>query len=165
MTSRRTTTTTVVTVALIAELTGIASAQPVALRYKWTTGDEARYRVTQQPTGTVSGPPNGLAGSNIEMTIVQVARSAVKDVSTDGTATMEQIYESIRFDINSPVATAFDSANRAADANPMDAALAAMVGESFVIVVSPTGVVQKVEGFEMPCSPGVVTHTSLVGAT
>ena len=56
MTRRNSTTTTaVVTVALIAGLTGIASAQSVTLRYKWTKGEEVKYRVTQQTTATVSG--------------------------------------------------------------------------------------------------------------
>jgi len=152
MTSRNSATiTAVVTAALIAGLTGIASAQSVTLRYKWTKGEEVRYRVTQQTTATVSGLPSGLGNMNVDTTMAQVVRSVVKDVAADGTATMEQVYESVRMDLNSPLARiSVDSANKdaAADANPMNAALGAMLGESFVIVVSPTGVVQKVEGLD-----------------
>ena len=62
MTSRNSATiTAVVTAALIAGLTGIASAQSVTLRYKWTKGEEVRYRVTQQTTATVSGLQIGRA--------------------------------------------------------------------------------------------------------
>ena len=145
-----TTTSTVLALTLIAGLTGIASAQPVTLRYKWTAGEEVKYRVTQQTTATVSGLPDGMGNMNVETTMAQVIRSVVKDVAADGAVTVEQIYESIRADINSPMArVTFDSANRdAADVNPMNATLGAMVGESFVIVVSPTGVVLKVDGVD-----------------
>jgi len=153
MTHCRSTTTTsaVLALTLIAGLTGIASAQPVMLRYKWTKGEEVKYRVTQQTTATVSGLPNGMGNMNIETTMAQVIRSVVKDVAADGAVTVEQVYESIRMDINSPMArVTFDSANSdaAADVNPMNATFRAIVGESFVIVVSPTGVVLKVEGVD-----------------
>ena len=153
MTHCRSTTTTsaVLALTLIAGLTGIASAQPVTLRYKWTKGEEVKYRVTQQTTATVSGLPDGMGNMNVETTMAQVIRSVVKDVAADGVVTVEQVYESIRTDINSPMArVTFDSANRdaAADVNPMNATFRAMVGESFVIVVSPTGVVLKVEGVD-----------------
>jgi hypothetical protein len=151
MSPNSTTTTAVVTVALIAGLTGLASAQSVTLRYKWTTGEEIKSRLTQQTTATISGLPNAVGGMNVDTTMALVVRSVVKDVAADGTLTMEQVCESIRMDMNSPMArTAFDSANKdaAADANPMNAALGAMIGESFVIVVSPAGVVQKVEGLD-----------------
>ena len=105
MTHRRSTTTTGVVLALTltAGLTGIASAQPLTLRYKWTKGEEVKYRVTQQTTATFSGLPNGMANMNVETTVAQVIRSVVKDVAPDGTATVEQVYESIRMDINSPM--------------------------------------------------------------
>jgi hypothetical protein len=151
MTGRNSTTATVVvTVALIAGLTGVASAQSVTLRYKWTEGEEVKYRLTQQTTATVSGLPNGLGNMKVDTTMALVVRSVVKEVAADGTVTLEQVYESIRMDINSPMAMAVDSANKdaAADTNPMNAALGAMLGESFVIVVSPRGVVQKVEGLD-----------------
>ena len=145
------TTSAVLALTLIAGLTGIASAQPVRLRYKWTKGEELRYRVTQQTTATVSGLPNGMGNLNLETTMVQVIRSLVKDVAADGSVTVEQVYESIRMDFSSPTAKmTFDSANKdaTADPNPMIAPLGAMVGESFVIVISPTGVVLKVEGVD-----------------
>jgi hypothetical protein len=147
----RSTSIAVVTVALIAGLAGVASAQPVTLRYKWTTGDDVTYRVTQQSTATVSGLPNGLSNMNVDTTMTQIVRNVVKDVAADGTVTLEQMYESVRIDTTSPMAsTTFDSANKdvPANANPTNAALGAIVGESFVIVVGPTGVVQKVEGLD-----------------
>ena len=132
MTHCRSTTTTsaVLAVTLIAGLTGIASAQPVTLRYKWTKGEEVKYRVTQQTTATVSGLPDGMGNMNVETTMAQVIRSVVKDVAADGVVTVEQVYESIRTDINSPMArVTFDSANSdaAADVNPMNATLGAPV--------------------------------------
>jgi hypothetical protein len=87
---------------------------------------------------------------DLDTTIVYVVRSVVQDVAADGTATMEQVFESIRMDMKSPsFRTTYDSANKdaAAGASPMNM-IGAMIGEAFVIVVSPTGVVQRVEGVD-----------------
>src|SRR6185503_10534986 len=106
--------------------------QTVTLRYKWNKGEEVRYRVTQQSTATVAGLPSGMGPMNIDTTMTQVVRSVVKDVAADGSATIEHVYESIKMDIDSPMAKmAFDSANKdaAADSNQMNKTLGAMVGE------------------------------------
>ena len=55
-------------------------------------------------------------------------------------------------EMNSPMfSMAYDSANPDAGDNPMNAMLknifSAMIGESFTLVMAPTGEVQKVEGF------------------
>jgi Family of unknown function (DUF6263) len=149
----RMTSTAVLAVGLVIGLAEIASAQPVTLRYKWTKGEDVRYRVIQQSTGTVSGLPGGMGNMNIESTMTQVFRSLVQDVAADGTATIKQVIESVRMEANTPMAKmVFDSANKDAaatpDANPMNSAFAAMVGEYFIIVVGPTGLVQKVEGMD-----------------
>src|SRR5262245_5505176 len=114
MTSHSSTITTAVgTLALITGLTGVAFAQSVTLRYKWTKGEEVTYSGTKQKTETVSGLPNGMGNMNIDTTMTQVVRSVVKDVAADGTVTMEQVYESIRMAIDSPMARmAFDSTNK-----------------------------------------------------
>jgi hypothetical protein len=142
----------VLTVGLVVGLVGVASAQPVTLRYKWTKGDDIRYRVTQQTTATVSGLPGGMGSMNVETTITQIIRGIVEDVAADGTATIKQVYESFKMEMNSPMANmAIDSANKDAagpGGNPMNNMLSAIVGESFVTVIGPTGVVQKVEGID-----------------
>jgi Family of unknown function (DUF6263) len=138
---------------------GLLSAQPAALlrqevtlRYRFTKGDTARYRVTQQSTTVISGLPGGMPEITIGQTIVQTLRTVAKDVAADGTATVEYAIESVKMDMNTPMSTwSFDTATQEAPADPMAAAtksmMAAMIGEPFTIVQTNTGAVKSIEGF------------------
>jgi hypothetical protein len=88
----------------------------------------------------------------IEQLTSQVLKSSVQDVGADGTMTVQTTFESFKTSMTSPMATmAYDSANPDAGTDPMSAMLKKVftdfVGASFTMVISPTGEVQKVEGF------------------
>jgi len=129
-----------------------ASGQEVTLRYRWTQGETLRYRMTQQTTATISGLPGGIGDMTVNTTLSQVLATAVSDVAADGTTTLRQVIESIRMDMTTPVSKiTYDSASKeGTTGNPMENMMkdmfSAMIGEGFVIVLSPTGQVQKVEG-------------------
>jgi len=137
---------------LIAVFSGVSPAfcQDTTLRYQWAKGDEVRYRIRQQSSATMSGLP-AVGDMTVDMTIAQVVRMAVQDVAADGTATLRETFESIRFEQSSPLGrTVFDSASPEKPADPgsvsMGTLMATMVGESVTIVMGPNGTVAKVEG-------------------
>lgn len=128
------------------------AAQDVALRYRWTKGEEVRYRTTTQTEMQMSGLP-GMGDMNVTMTMVQVNKFVVDDVAADGSATLRNTYESIKMSMNVPMMgeVAYDSANPSASAgNPMSDALAktvgAMAGETITMVVAANGKVGKIDG-------------------
>jgi uncharacterized protein DUF6263 len=131
-----------------------AAGQDVTLRYRWTKGEELRYRTTLQTSATASGTgiPGGPGGS-VDQTMTQVIRTIVDDVSPDGTATLRQVIESVRIEMNNPMGKmVFDSTATSSNeaANPFSQILSgmysAMIGQSITVVTSPTGAIQKIEG-------------------
>ncbi len=128
------------------------AAQDVTLRYRWTKGEEVRYRTTQQTDMQMSGLP-GMGDMNITMTMTQVNKFVVDAVTADGSATLRNTYESVKVAMNVPMMgeVTFDSANPAASAgNPISEALAktmgAMAGETITMEVAANGKVGKVDG-------------------
>ena len=81
-------------------------AQDVTLRYHWTVGDESRTRMTQQTSTTIpAGPLAGAGGGSLEATMTQVFRTLVEDVAADGSATLQQVIESVRVEMRLPSGT------------------------------------------------------------
>jgi hypothetical protein len=129
-----------------------AFRQEVTLRYRWNKGETLRYRMTQQSTSTVSGLPGGMGDITIEQTTAQVYKVATKDVAPDGTTTIEQVIESVKMAMDSPMGKmSFDSTQpAAAGGSPMDdmlqKVLSPLAGAQLTLTLAPTGEVQKVEG-------------------
>ena len=65
-----------------------AIGQDVALRYRWTKGEEFRHRMTMQTTTTTSG--TGTPGGSVDQTMSQVIQTIVDDVDANGTATLRR---------------------------------------------------------------------------
>jgi hypothetical protein len=143
-----------------------ASRQEVTLAYRWTKGEPALHRVTQEVTTTMSGVP-GVGDMTITQTIAQVLRSVAEAIADDGTATLRQTIESIRMEMGTPMGKmGYDSSNPEAIQDPtgmMKDMFSAMIGEPFTVVLAPTGRVEKVEGMSrlmdkmikvMPQNPG-----------
>jgi hypothetical protein len=131
-----------------------AFGQDVTLQYRWSKGEDVKYRVVQQTTSQVSGLP-GVGEMNVEMNMSQVLRARVDDIAADGAATVTYVYESVRWDMKSPMgmmsfdSAAADSPGASAVPAPMKQALSALIGESFVVVMSRRGQVMKVEGMNL----------------
>jgi hypothetical protein len=141
----------VVALGLLSGSSVSALRQDVTLRYRWTKGETMRYRIVQQNTTTISGLPGGMGDMAIDQSTTQTIRWVAEEVSTDGTTTLRQFFESVKMEMNSPMfAMSYDSAKPDAGDNPMNTmlkgVLTPLVGESFTIVMAPTGEVQKVEG-------------------
>jgi Family of unknown function (DUF6263) len=129
---------------------GSAFGQDITLQYHWTKGEEVKQRVVFQSTSTVSGLPDNVAGE-VDTSLSQVVRTVVDDVAPDGTATLRSVFESIRWETRTPRDTmvfdteSSDPANSSAPAALKDM-LTALVGQTLVVVVAPSGQVQKVDG-------------------
>jgi hypothetical protein len=128
-----------------------AVGQDVALRYRWTKGEELRYRTTLQTSTAMSG--TGIPDGSIDQTMSQIMRTIVDDVAADGSATLRQVIESFRVEMNNPMGKmVFDStaASSNTGGDPLTATLSSiystMIGQSITVVTSPTGGVQKIEG-------------------
>jgi hypothetical protein len=133
-------------------------AQDVTLRYKWTKGDVVRYRLTMQQTGSVVSLPQAFAalgalqGISIDQKTTQTIRIDVDDVSADGTITLREVVEAVRFERNIPAIggatgkAVFDTANGDKASTPDQMAVASVVGEPITILMSSNGAVQKVDG-------------------
>jgi len=76
-----------------------ASAQSVALRYRWTKGESLTYHLTSQTDTAVSGVP-GAAPMTLAQTMNQVLKFTAEEVSADGVATLRQTFQSIKMQIN-----------------------------------------------------------------
>jgi hypothetical protein len=130
-----------------------AFRQEVTLRYRWTKGETTRYRITQDTASTISGLP-GMPDVTFDQSTSQVLRAVAEEVTADGTATLREVFESMKMDMKSPMFTmAYDSAAPDASDNPMNGMLkgmlSPMIGASFTTVMAPTGEVQKIEGLSM----------------
>jgi hypothetical protein len=130
---------------------GSAFGQDITLQYHWTKGEEVRQRVVFQSTSTVSGLPDNVAAAEVDTRLSQVVRTVVDDVAPDGTATLRSVFESIRWETKTPRETmvfdteSSDPANASAPAALKDM-LTALVGQTLVVVMAPSGQVQKVDG-------------------
>src|SRR5262249_46875851 len=80
-------------------------AQNVSLRYRWTKGEELRYRLTQQTQTSMASPQGvpGLGAMSLDQKVMQTMRIVVDDVGPDGTVTLRQIIESVRIERNMPI--------------------------------------------------------------
>jgi hypothetical protein len=159
--------------ALIALLSAstLGAWQEVTLAYKWPKGQPVSYRVTQSVVTTMSGLP-GMGDVNFDQTTTQVLTSVAESIAADGTATLRQVIDSVRLEMNTPMGKmGFDSANPAELQDPtgmMKNLFSAMLGEPFTVVVAPTGGVEKVEGMSrmmdkmlknLPQNPGSMPIT------
>jgi hypothetical protein len=116
---------------------------------------------------------------NQEQSTTQIIRLVVESIATDGTATLQQMLESVKVELSSPMrkfsydSAAATAAGGAQGSHFIDASLtsvyAAMIGEPFTLVLSPQGDVQKVEGMDriirkmlerLPQGPGASAVTA-----
>lgn len=129
-----------------------AAPQEAALAYKWNKGETLRYRMTQTTDTTMSGLPGGMPDVTLNQVLTQAFKMTVDDLTADGVVTLSQVFESMRMDVNTPAGkVTVDSAAPAASGGaPEQLAhkiFASLIGEPVTVVLSPTGRVQKVEGF------------------
>ncbi len=123
-----------------------AAKKSAVLRLKFRKDAKLRFRTrTEQVTSTEVFRQT--------QTIVQENTWTVKEVAEDGTGTLEISFDHIKFESENPMAgkTTFDS--KAEDAkekrkDPRVAPLAAMLGKSFTMQMTPRAKVVKVTGFE-----------------
>jgi hypothetical protein len=128
-----------------------AVPQQVTLRYAWTKGETIRHRTTQEITSVISGLPGGMPDVTVTQTMAQVLASTVEDVAADGTATLKQLIESVKIDMNTPdQKMSYDSASPDAATGSGDALmknmLSGIVGQPYTVVLAAKGSVQKIEG-------------------
>ena len=127
-----------------------AAAQTVTLRYRWTKGEAATYRLTSQTDTSVTGMP-GAGAMTLGQTMTQVLKWTAEDVSADGVATLRQTFQSIKMQISGPAGkVTYDTAAPNDNPNPMIGAmrrvLGAMAGESIVVVMAADGTVASIDG-------------------
>ena len=136
-------------VALLAASALSAFQQEVNLAYKWPKGQPVIYRVTQGVVTTMSGVP-GMGEASFDQTTTQVFTTVAEAIAADGTATLRQVLDSLRMEMNTPMGKmGFDSTNPTELQDPtgmMKNIFSSMIGEPFTVVVAPTGRVEKVEG-------------------
>jgi len=127
-----------------------AAGQGTTLQYRWSAGQEDRYRMTQKTVATISGMPGG-GTQTVEQSMTQTTAMKVLSVAADGSATIQQTFEAVRMEMTTPAGTmVFDSAVKEPATDPTMAGLAAlltgMIGEAITVVLKPNGGVVKVEG-------------------
>jgi len=143
--------TSLALVTLVSAATLAAVRQDVTLRYRWTKGESVRYRFTQESTSTISGLPGGMPDLTIGQTTSQTFKATAQDVAADGTATVEEVVESMKMNMDSPMGKmGYDSASTTTPDDPAGTMLkrlfTPMIGASFRVTVAPTGEISKVEG-------------------
>ncbi|HYN06008.1 MAG TPA: DUF6263 family protein [Vicinamibacterales bacterium] len=140
--------------AVVAVVLGAASSlsgQEGVLRYRWTKGEVLRYRVVQETNAAMTGVP-GLGEMNVRNVMTQVQEMTTKDVAADGTATVQNKFESMRMEMGTPMGTFVYDSTQPPDPNANEiiaqiaASMGAMIGESITLMMSPNGAIQKIEG-------------------
>jgi hypothetical protein len=158
-------------IALLSASAAGAFPQEVTLAYKWPKGEPVIYRVTQGVVTTMSGLP-GMGEASFDQTTTQVLKSVAETIAADGTATLRQVIDSVRMEMNTPMGKmGFDSTDPTALQDPtgmMKSIFSSMVGEPFTVVLAPNGKVEKVEGMSrlmdkmlksLPQNPGSLPIT------
>jgi uncharacterized protein DUF6263 len=125
--------------------------QEGVLKYRWNKGDVLRYRIVTQTNAAMTGIP-GMGEMTVNTTLTQVQQLTTQEVAADGTATIQNKFESVKMETATPMGSyAYDSAAPPQNtADPVIASMAssmgALVGESITLVMSPDGSIQKMEG-------------------
>lgn len=137
----------------VSTLTVASSAlagEPIDIKYKWTKGDVVTYRMVQDTTATTTVP--GQAPMSMTQKFTSTTRMEVQDVAEDGAATVRSITEAVRVESKAPMMgeMVYDSSdpNAAKPDNPMSAVFDAMIGEGFIMVITPGGEIRSVEGMD-----------------
>jgi len=141
---------TVASAVLVLGMAWSAAGQGTVLQYRWNTGQEDRYRLTQKTVATVSGIPGG-GTQTVEQSMTQTTSLKVIEAAADGGATVQQTFEAIRMEMMTPNGPmVFDSSVKDRPTDPAMAALATMltgmVGEAITVMLKSNGDVVKVEG-------------------
>ncbi|HEY7475156.1 MAG TPA: DUF6263 family protein [Vicinamibacterales bacterium] len=143
-----------VAVALVVLGTGASlSGQEGVLRYRWTKGEALRYRIVQETNAAMSGIP-GIGEMNVRNVMTQIQQMTATDVAADGTATVQNKFESMRMEMGTPMGTFVYDSTQPPDPNANEiiaqigASMGAMIGESVTVVMSSTGAIQKIEGMK-----------------
>lgn len=138
--------------AFIAFLPGAVVAAPVDLAFKWPVGQPLTYRVTQENKTLMSGMPGGMGDLETGQNQISLVRLVPKEITEDGHATVEAVFESIRLEIQAPMQPkrSYDSANPDPEgtANSLAGPVNAVVGQPLTIVFSPDGTVKSITGVE-----------------
>jgi hypothetical protein len=130
-----------------------ASPQDATLAYKWTKGETLRYRLTQATDTTLSGFPGGTSDVTLHQVLNQAFTLTVEDVAADGAVSLNQVFESMRMEIDTPggkvvIDSAAPSANAAPPEQIAHKIFASLIGATLKVTLTPSGRVQKTEGFD-----------------
>lgn len=122
----------------------VASAQKVALRWKYVPGSEVVYRVSSRQNMEVAA-----MGGTSTSEQIQTLRWRVADVAANGDATIHVMTERVQLDMSGLAGDVhYDSETGAVPDQPQVRILAAMAGLGYTMVIGADGVVQSVEGMD-----------------
>ncbi|MHC4404828.1 MAG: DUF6263 family protein [Planctomycetota bacterium] len=122
------------------------TGEKIELRLRFKEGDSIKQKMItdQQIVQTIQGQKQDMQQA-MEMGMTQ----DVEKVNPDGSARIKVTYHSVKMVQQAPPPVGkieYDSANPPANVHPMAAGMAALVGQSFTIEMTPEGTVTKVEG-------------------
>ena len=128
-----------------------ATAQPVALRYKWTQGEVLTYRTVVRTINHATGGPRG--PETFEQTMTQTISLTVSAVNpADGSATLRHSIDAVSIEATTPAGkVSYDSARPPdANADPRVLAMAktvgGMVGEAISVTMATNGAIRRIDG-------------------
>ncbi len=114
----------------------------VELRLKYQKGQELRYKTVQK---TVTEA----AGNSLQQQMGFVFSMKVEDVAPDGAATLKCTYEAVSVKATGLQELDFDSEkDKEVPDEPMLQMMSKLVGQSFVMKMTPAGRVTEVKGFD-----------------
>lgn len=142
---------TVLVIGALLSAASAAAAQGVTLKYQWRQGDALIYRTTLRSSSTMTGMPNTPGPVSLEQTMTQTIKMLVAAVGPDGTATIQQSFESVKVEFATPMGkVSYDSAVPATARDEASEMLQAMfggiIGSTITVVMTPTGKVQRIAG-------------------
>jgi hypothetical protein len=139
---------------------GEAASGTVDLRPRFETGQQIRFKMRMESSGTDTMDGAGEASTSTKQEIGLLLR--VKDVNPETGAVLDLVYESLKFSLDSPIMgrVDFDSSKPATggDASPVEAMLRPMVGLTLSVRTDKDGNITEVKAPESAGGAGAMLH-------
>ncbi len=142
----------IVAVLMLGSCTPTATPTPtstpeIELRLRLQQGETYTLRVTAEQKISQTSKELPL---DMTQTIAIGFSYSVSEVEADGTASGKVIYQSVLYKMDGPLGKMeYDSSNPPADVSPMLRVFAALVGEGFLMKISPDGRIKDIQGADV----------------
>ena len=126
-------------IVLLAAAAPIQEGEKVKIEWKFKKGESFRYEMSMKNDMDIGG-------MEIDQEMIMGQAFEVTDVSEDGTGTLKMTYDRIKFKMDGPMSTDFDSDKDKKGEDMFGAIFGAMVGKFLTLQLNRKGEIVKIDG-------------------